>query len=641
MDKGKILDEQGKHPTGSILNTFSGFFSRDGATSVDTGTPTLTSFKELSNGETLDGDSVRKVEPSVKTSTEKSEDLADADLVQVTRVETHSDEENDEEEATGIGTTRTTGALFEKLGKTSPSEKDNNVEGDEPKIPVFRTHNFRDRSRIEAILYASKFNSRGRSRPAKISTVSKQEDLCNSKESTTTVSVAETSPAEKKLDRKGDEKCEHNGVDCSQPVPSVISEDLSLETPSRTNDEVFPLKLEDNKEKNNDKAQEKHEKSHSIQISSSASSNPTTSKVLSQLASNPAKQTQATSLKLSGSGISTSLLAGRKEPTNDSRTGIGSATKPTAEPKKPETTSAPPVSSAPTSITSSNPSPPKGAQLSAPPSFQMPALFSSLRVLKKGAVEENREIKQREKDADLALLNLKRTVNKAKHFPEQKTTTPVRNLSELRSSTSVEQLSQRLGLGNRDDAKKSNDGQEGETAQDKKGSENGGEVSEEKSPGPETSPADKKTTTDMAYETFKSIFGPKTIRKEKTEEVDLEAVKRKLKSDKENLRLIFERTSKSPIRDPTSSTDPVVCSRSILHHRPTFFLWTICLFMFSHLQTEVASPPDSEDRTPGRLQAVWPPPKSKDEEEKVGLKYTEAGKEFKLVGLNTVVFVCI
>uniref|UniRef100_A0AAY5F6D3 FH2 domain-containing protein n=1 Tax=Electrophorus electricus TaxID=8005 RepID=A0AAY5F6D3_ELEEL len=33
-----------------------------------------------------------------------------------------------------------------------------------------------------------------------------------------------------------------------------------------------------------------------------------------------------------------------------------------------------------------------------------------------------------------------------------------------------------------------------------------------------------------------------------------------------------------------------------------------------------------EDRTPGRLQAVWPPPKPKDEEEKVGLRYTEAGR---------------
>lgn len=49
------------------------------------------------------------------------------------------------------------------------------------------------------------------------------------------------------------------------------------------------------------------------------------------------------------------------------------------------------------------------------------------------------------------------------------------------------------------------------------------------------------------------------------------------------------------------------------------------------IQTEV-SPTDSEDRTPGRLHAVWPPPKPKDEEEKVGLKYTEAGKNLRVVG---------
>lgn len=49
---------------------------------------------------------------------------------------------------------------------------------------------------------------------------------------------------------------------------------------------------------------------------------------------------------------------------------------------------------------------------------------------------------------------------------------------------------------------------------------------------------------------------------------------------------------------------------------------------------------DSEDRTPGRLQAVWPPPKPKDEEEKVGLKYTEAGKNHPLIS-SDVVFVCV
>jgi len=55
-------------------------------------------------------------------------------------------------------------------------------------------------------------------------------------------------------------------------------------------------------------------------------------------------------------------------------------------------------------------------------------------------------------------------------------------------------------------------------------------------------------------------------------------------------------------------------------------------------QTELTTPTDSEDRTPGRLQAVWPPPKPKDEEEKVGLKYTEAGKNLELLWTRLSVF---
>ncbi|CAL8300021.1 unnamed protein product [Boreogadus saida] len=50
--------------------------------------------------------------------------------------------------------------------------------------------------------------------------------------------------------------------------------------------------------------------------------------------------------------------------------------------------------------------------------------------------------------------------------------------------------------------------------------------------------------------------------------------------------------------------------------------------------TELTSPTDSEDRTPGRLQAIWPPPKPKDEEEKVGLKYTEAEHQAALLQLK-------
>ncbi|NXX11572.1 FMN1 protein, partial [Podargus strigoides] len=46
-----------------------------------------------------------------------------------------------------------------------------------------------------------------------------------------------------------------------------------------------------------------------------------------------------------------------------------------------------------------------------------------------------------------------------------------------------------------------------------------------------------------------------------------------------------------------------------------------------HLSLELnpdLSPSEQDDKTPGRLQTVWPPPKAKHEEVKVGLKYTEA-----------------
>ncbi|XP_054556214.1 formin-1 isoform X4 [Talpa occidentalis] len=46
------------------------------------------------------------------------------------------------------------------------------------------------------------------------------------------------------------------------------------------------------------------------------------------------------------------------------------------------------------------------------------------------------------------------------------------------------------------------------------------------------------------------------------------------------------------------------------------------------------SPTEQDDRTPGRLQAIWPPPKTKDAEEKVGLKYTEAEYQAAILHLK-------
>uniref|UniRef100_H3DJ92 Formin 1 n=1 Tax=Tetraodon nigroviridis TaxID=99883 RepID=H3DJ92_TETNG len=256
-----------------------------------------------------------------------------------------------------------------------------------------------------------------------------------------------------------------------------------------------------------------------------------------------------------------------------------------AAPKTPEKT--PPSGS---SVPSS-----RGATLPSPPSFQMPALFSGLRVLKKGAVGDDRdttaEIKQREKDAELALLSLKKSVNKAKLYPEQKTPSPSKKQPADGKTTATGQPTD------------TSNGCQDTTANGKTVPENGEDGTGEKQPG---APGIR-TTSDLAYETFRSIFGTRAARKEKAEDVDLEAVKRKIKSDKENLKSIFERVSRTPSKELKSPTET---------------------------HAEVTSPTDSEDRTPGRLQAVWPPPKPKDEEEKVGLKYTEAEHQAALLQLK-------
>ncbi|XP_016372482.1 formin-like [Sinocyclocheilus rhinocerous] len=189
---------------------------------------------------------------------------------------------------------------------------------------------------------------------------------------------------------------------------------------------------------------------------------------------------------------------------------------------------------------------------------QLPALFSGIRVLKKGALGDEREtlaeIKQR--DADRALLSLEQHVNKAKLQQTKKKNQP-------RSQSEITRLLQ----------KASNE--------------------------------DKSAATDSSSDAVadKSIlFSSKPAQKDPLDAaLDLDAVRRKKKNDKELLRAIFERQlSKAPVAEEKS---------------------------------EVTSPSDGEDRTPGRLQAVWPPPKE-DGEEKVGLRYTEAEHQAALLQLK-------
>ncbi|KAJ4939118.1 hypothetical protein JOQ06_028579 [Pogonophryne albipinna] len=648
-------DGAGKQSSGLLMNVFSSFFGQERPASES---PVLTSFKELSDennplpegGQTTcrknklqeredmhqdnvtassgTGQRAESLENSkesgdkVKTASVASVDL---DLVQVTMVETYSDnEENEDEEA----------ACSSKSGKpamtkesTPPEEDNNKVEHNdelsdpaeaeaEYQMPVFRTHGLRGRSRIEAMLFPDRYPS---GKDSGTVPVSKQEEgSVSPKESRTTVSsdIEKSDAGDKDSDGVGAEvDKEFVAVDCSLPVPAIIAGSPVLEAPGDDAATASPLKEDSisQEEKTGDKmakAEEETKKEpHSSKVSLSVSSIPKASEVLVQSSSSLKAQSESAGEKKQKRSLSSTP----EKSTVVIQPRVSPASQRTTAPKTPETKKTPhPASSTPSS------SPSRGTALSSPPSFQMPALFSGLRVLKKGAVGEDREsvseIKQSEKDADLALLSLKKTVNKAKLFPEQKTPSPARKYAEPKpvldtKSTVMGQLSHLLNRDSREETKKPVVQQDANPERGRKESENGEEVVGETVLSPETptSTPEKKKTSDLAYETFRNMFGPKGVKKDKVDDVDLDAVRKKIKNDKENLRSIFERASKSPGKELSSPTEAI---------------------------TEVTSPTDSEDRTPGRLQAVWPPPKTKDEEEKVGLKYTEAEHQAALFQLK-------
>ncbi|XP_076849254.1 formin [Brachyhypopomus gauderio] len=103
----------------------------------------------------------------------------------------------------------------------------------------------------------------------------------------------------------------------------------------------------------------------------------------------------------------------------------------------------------------------------------------------------------------------------------------------------------------------------------------------------------KSQNAETALEAFKAFFTPKTSKRDTSDRVDLKTL------NKEAIRAVFDRS-------PNKSADNENTPKS----------------------------PENEERTPGRLQAIWPPPKPKDEEEKIGLKYTEAEHQAALLQLK-------
>uniref|UniRef100_A0A8C8RSH3 Formin 1 n=1 Tax=Pelusios castaneus TaxID=367368 RepID=A0A8C8RSH3_9SAUR len=223
--------------------------------------------------------------------------------------------------------------------------------------------------------------------------------------------------------------------------------------------------------------------------------------------------------------------------------------------------------------------------------FQLPAFFSGLRVRKKGLAAEDgetvTEIKQ--KDSDLALLKLNQPVKKSNItsglLPKKKPAEPKPN------PTFLEQLSHLLNIDvPKNEAKAENSG---ETTSESETSDEGQESKitdriEPPSPAEETQPS----PPESAFDAFKALFMRPPKNEMTVDTSELEALKRKMRNEKESLRAVFER-SKSEKRA-------------------------------SVLKSPDVNPSEQDDKTPGRLQAVWPPPEIIAGKEKVGLKYTEA-----------------
>ncbi|XP_036302829.1 formin-1 isoform X3 [Pipistrellus kuhlii] len=243
-------------------------------------------------------------------------------------------------------------------------------------------------------------------------------------------------------------------------------------------------------------------------------------------------------------------------------------------------------------------------------SFQLPAFFSGLRVLKKGVPADGGETitEIKPKDGDLALLKLTQPVQKslAQTGPQTapQTGKTGEKASDLKATpTLLEQLSQLLSIDMPRAEVKAEDPElprQGEMGCSAGQESQGGPGEEAQTQGGEVKPKPPET----ALEAFKALFIRPPKKGTTADTSELEALKRKMRHEKESLRAVFERSKARPADGPSDSKSP--------EHSPT----------------------EQDDRTPGRLQAVWPPPKTKDTEEKVGLKYTEAEYQAAILHLK-------
>jgi len=576
-------------PPASLINKLSAVFGRDwSASPAQARTAVLTSFTTLSKEDTavvegrqssMDGNTEAELkdceDAGTGTSTKEPNNCdkpVDSDLLLVSMVETYSDDgEEDDDIHTAVAQSGQLSRSPETLLSETKGGK-NKARPSEPPpysslecryieqhvdYPVFRTHNLKNPSALDQTRFA-RSNSK-----------TDQDEVHSGPQWNATTDAPVTTETA---------VCE--------PVATCVTADATISSSSSVGEsaQASPTTTvgQPEKDQNMDQVKEMSnqdidgkggEESHSSPVSSTL---PLYSPRITEVAPclEERSDTNNTTEELPGSfgsvkASSTSSATSRvtQDPTTTSVRSPNSSSPKTPSSFRPA---------------SANSSPSKGAAASpSAGAFQLPALFSGLRVLRKGATGEDREtlseIKQRQKDTELAMLSLKKTVNKAKNFPEQITVTPMKKRAEPRPVADTKcnligQLNLLLNLDNHEMSSRSDREEESsplKATKDAPKAEEEGEMTEQTVAAiVHTSPTEKKTTSDLAYETFRRLLGPKPPKKEITEPMDLDAVKKKLKNEKELLKSIFDRSAKSP-GSPTDSKSPTeanVCTYNTKSH---------------------------------------------------------------------------
>lgn len=199
-------------------------------------------------------------------------------------------------------------------------------------------------------------------------------------------------------------------------------------------------------------------------------------------------------------------------------------------------------------------------------SFQLPAFFSGLRVLKKGAPAEGGETitEIKPKDGDLALLKLTQPVQKSLAQAGPQTVKTGEKTSDPKATpTLLEQLSQLLSI----DMPRAE--LRAEDPEPPRGEAMGCRAVQESQSGPggeahTQSGEIKPKPPESALEAFKALFIRPPKKGTTADTSELEALKRKMRHEKESLRAVFERAKPRPADGPFDSKSVCRIAFSIL-----------------------------------------------------------------------------